>query len=146
MSAVPKPLRQKIYRVLDANLNRAREGLRVVEEVFRLVRGDAKISQKIKHLRHQIVKTALRLPVPLSRIKLSRASDQDVGRASFPAAERTKKNVAQLAMANLGRAEEALRVLEEFSKLVDSKISFQFKKLRFDSYTLETEIVKRLIR
>jgi len=47
---------QHIYQVLDANLNRAREGLRVVEEVFRFTKKNKQVSQKIKDLRHKIIK------------------------------------------------------------------------------------------
>lgn len=136
--------KRQIYRVMDANLNRAREGLRVVEEVTRFVNGNKTLSSQIKDLRHDILKASRKLPLPLDQVKSARDAEGDVGRNSNSASERNKKNAKELAMANLQRVQEALRVLEEFSKLLDKKASFQFKQLRFDSYQLETTLLKRL--
>lgn len=146
MRAAGKPASRKIYRVLDANLNRAREGVRVAEEVFRLVYGDGPLTKKMKRLRHAIVKASQTLPVSLPQIKLAREADSDVGSRSFSASERKKGNAVELAMANLSRAQEALRVLEEFSKLLSEKASYRFKKLRFASYAIETELLKRFFK
>jgi len=135
---------QHIYQVLDANLNRAREGLRVVEEVFRFTKKNKQVSQKIKDLRHKIIKASTGLPLSLDQVKLARNTVADVGRNTFSKSERSKKNTLELTIANLQRAQEALRVLEEFSKLVDGKTSFRFKKLRFETYQLEVELLKQL--
>jgi thiamine-phosphate pyrophosphorylase len=39
-------------RLLDANLNRLREGIRVVEDICRYIFNDKQTSQKLKNLRH----------------------------------------------------------------------------------------------
>lgn len=140
-----KATQQKIYRVIDANLNRAREGLRVAEEVFRLVHGNGLFARKIKLLRHEIVAASAQMPVPLARLKLAREAEKDVGRRSFSKSERRKKNPEEILLANLARAQEALRVLEEFAKLLDEKSSLRFKKIRFAVYSLETQILKSLL-
>lgn len=136
--------KQKIYRVIDANLNRAREGVRVAEEVFRLVHGNGLLARKMKRLRHEIVAASGQMPVPLARLKLAREAENDVGRRSFSKSERRKKNPEEILLANLARSQEALRVLEEFSKLINEKSSQRFKKIRFAVYSLETEILRSL--
>ena len=43
-----------ILRVLDASINRASEGLRVVESFARMVLEDAYLSEQLKRLRHDL--------------------------------------------------------------------------------------------
>ncbi len=133
---------EEIYQIIDANLNRSREGVRVVEEVYRFIHKDKKRSEQLKELRHKIFKAAALFPVTLSEIKSARNVEKDVGQDSFSETEKEKNSVEELVFANLQRIQESLRVLEEFSKLIDPKISFEFKKLRFRSYELESKLLK----
>ncbi|UCD56795.1 MAG: thiamine phosphate synthase, partial [Candidatus Hydrogenedentota bacterium] len=66
------------FRILDANANRAREGLRVVEEYFRLVRDSADFSIRLKELRHQITKAVAFMRMD-EKLIMARRSDTDVG-------------------------------------------------------------------
>jgi thiamine-phosphate pyrophosphorylase len=125
----------RLFRVLDANLNRAREGLRVCEEVARLVRDDVALTRRCQRLRYSVDRAASLLPVP----KLLRARDSrsDVGRPALRGAARRHRNARDLAAANLKRVQEALRVLEEFSRLGYPAAGRVFGLLRFKAYSLE---------
>jgi thiamine-phosphate pyrophosphorylase len=135
--------KKKIYRILDANLNRAREGLRVVEEVARLYRQDKKLSKSLKNLRHRITKTSQKYFDQKLLLKY-RDSQKDIGAKGMGFYEGKRKDVGTIVQANLRRAEEALRVLEEFGKIIDKNSAEDFKKLRFRLYTLEKEILGSL--
>jgi thiamine-phosphate pyrophosphorylase len=44
----------RLPRLIDANLNRAREGLRVLEDLARFELDDAALSERAKQIRHGI--------------------------------------------------------------------------------------------
>lgn len=143
---------QKTYRIIDANLNRAKEGLRVVEEISRFVLNDAILSKKLKEVRHILTQVATNF-FSTSGLLSARNSDEDIGRIGFDRTER--ENYLSLIKANMSRAQEAVRVLEEFSKILTPKISaragdnilaFQrFKEIRFNLYDIEKEIYQRIV-
>ena len=134
----------KIIRLIDANANRAREGLRVVEEVARMLWDDAGLSQKIKEQRHTVTRLVTALPVTDDELLAARDSAEDVGQETRLAAEKERKDVAALLAANLKRVQEAVRVLEEFTKLLDAQVAEGFKQLRFTLYIMEKEILSRI--
>jgi thiamine-phosphate pyrophosphorylase len=129
----------KLYRVLDANANRAREGLRVVEEYLRLVCDDHSFSAQIKGLRHSITESVVSMEIS-EKLIVARESDTDVGATEPEGSEGARSDMLHIVTANLRRSQEALRVLEEYSKLVSAEACARFKRLRFESYTLEKEI------
>ena len=45
---------RETLRIIDANLNRAAEGLRVLEDIARLGLNDASLSERLKTLRHEL--------------------------------------------------------------------------------------------
>ena len=124
-----------LLRVLDANLNRAREGLRVCEEVARLVLEDPLLMRRCQRLRYGVDRVAGTLP----RLKLLQARDArgDVGRPSRRGEVRAHRSVGDLTAANLRRVQEALRVLEEFTRLKFPQASRAYGSLRFRAYSLE---------
>lgn len=133
-------------RVIDANVNRAQEGLRVLEDVARLVLDDAALAGRAKAVRHALTTQM----VPLSRRLLAaRRADED--RAAFldPPIEMRREDLGSLVAANARRVQEALRSLEEYAKLpafegtVDAAA---LKRLRFQAYTLEKDLAGRLQR
>lgn len=130
-------------RILDANLNRAKEGLRVCEEIFRFMLDDEKMTADLKKLRHAITRAMQQSKVGRSDLLRSRNSAGDVGREAS-ALENSKKNLADLWAANFQRVKEAMRVLEEVSKLKDAALSRKFKKIRFEVYELEKTIDRKL--
>ncbi len=131
----------KLYRVLDANANRAREGLRVVEEYLRLVRGSASFSARVKELRHGITAAMASMGIEKELIA-ARESDADVGATDPEGSEGSRADMAHIVTANLRRSQEALRALEEYSKLLSSAACAEFKRLRFEIYTLEKDMLQ----
>ena len=129
----------KLYRVLDANANRAREGLRVVEEYLRLALDDAEFSARLKKLRHAVTAAVVGMRIE-DRLLAARESDGDVGATDPKGTEGSRDDMLHVVTANLRRSQEALRVLEEYSKLVSERACADFKRLRFETYTLEKDI------
>jgi thiamine-phosphate pyrophosphorylase len=129
---------QDKYRLLDANLNRAREGLRIIEDVVRFLYNDKELSRKLRNIRHELsIITGKIYP----RLLKSRDSENDVG-LTFK--EGKRKNLRDILIANFRRAEEGIRVLEEFSRLISADAGDKLKKIRFKVYTIEKEIVTRI--
>lgn len=128
--------RAAIFRVLDANLNRLREGIRVVEEFYRFVMNNGDEARKLKTLRHEI----RQIEAGLNREELlaGRARDHDIFRSGSEARERERSGMDELVTANIRRAQEAARVLEEYLKLVEeSPLSEIAKEIRFSLYSVE---------
>lgn len=136
---------QKIYRVIDANLNRCREGLRVVEEITRLVIENSALAQKFKSMRHNLTQVSTNLASP-SQILTARQSKNDIGRKGWHKDEKERGNYLSLIHANMSRAQEAARVLEEFTKILnEEEVSLRFKELRFSLYDLEQEVCQTVV-
>lgn len=131
-----------IYRIIDANLNRSREGLRVCEEIARFTLNDEGLTEKFKSLRHGITACIKFYPPRLNGIVAARDAMRDVGQKAH-ALERKRTDIRDVSLANMERVKESLRVLEEFSKLLDDKIARRFKRIRFKSYEIEKELIER---
>jgi thiamine-phosphate pyrophosphorylase len=126
--------RAVILRIIDANANRCAEGLRVVEEIARFSMRDGALTGDLKAMRHEVRRGA----EALAQGALGhRDSVRDVARGSATASELARGSIEAVARANFARAEEALRVLEEFGKLIDQSESRRFKSLRFSLYAIE---------
>ena len=123
----------KNYRVIDANITRAKEGLRVVEDICRFILDDAKLTEQVKKIRHDLTKL---VNIPDTFLVGSRGSDEDVAR-SRPVPSRV--STRQIFTANMKRAAEALRVLEEF--IPDGN---GLKDCRYLVYDLEKIIMFKL--
>lgn len=131
-------------RIIDANLNRMNEGLRVLEDIARFLLNDATLSARLKSLRHQLTID----DVSLKRDLLSaRDSGQDIGAFAEAEGEAQRQDLRTIVSANAKRAEESLRVLEEFAKLPNSMLeSARFKEARFALYEMERELAARVLR
>ncbi len=125
----------EIARILDASANRAREGLRVVEDYVRFVLNDPGLTRRLKEVRHRLAE-ALRGIDPELLIS-SRDTRGDVGTHIMTAAESTRESPRAVLVANFKRTAEALRTLEEYGKLIDAWVAGRFEVLRYDVYTLE---------
>jgi len=134
-------MKRKIFRIIDANFNRAREGLRVCEEVARFLLDSPSLTKDYKSLRHAL--DAIIGSLPLSEMIASRDSRHDVGKGPT-CLENLRRNHADILRANLGRVKESLRVLEEFLKLTSVKQSNHVKALRFKVYEIEQRSIKKL--
>lgn len=118
-------------RLIDANLNRLREGVRVVEDIFRYIYNDKNTALKLKKLRHK-ARTS-----NYTELLKTRDVQNDVLRASIKS-EQNRDNLNSILIANFKRAQESARVLEEFCKLISIEDSENFKYIRYELYILET--------
>jgi thiamine-phosphate pyrophosphorylase len=122
-------------RVIDANLNRAREAARVLEDYSRFVLNDAYLTQLLKTLRHKIAAAGEKLAT--GHLLAARETQADVGTTISTPDEYTRRSPQHVATANIKRLQESLRTLEEFSKIFNGELAQQFETLRYQTYTLE---------
>jgi thiamine-phosphate pyrophosphorylase len=95
---------------------------------------------QLKKLRHGVTKAEKSLFGSPKLRSLARNVEKDLGRGNKEKAEKARANAGELLKANLKRAQEALRSLEEFSKLIQHPTSRQFKRLRYESYKIEEKL------
>ena len=121
-------------RIVDANLNRLREGIRVVEDICRFYKNSRDLSLKLKKLRHS------------SRLNNFHEllSSRDI--INDPLKETTKsetnrESLEMIIISNIKRAQESSRVLEEILKLTNKDDAEKFKNIRYKLYNLEKEIL-----
>ncbi len=129
-----------ILRILDANLNRSREGLRVCEDITRFILNSSHLTSQFRSIRHSIVEASKALPIEPAQLLKARDSDRDVGKTFGLIAE--KKDWQDVFRANIQRAKEAIRVLEEFSTIINRKSASSFQKIRFRLYSLEKKVIE----
>lgn len=127
------------YRILDANYNRVREAFRVVEEYFRFIKDDSRLSLRAKEFRHTLNEAWEKSSVRRIDLVPCRDTEGDVGTALSTKGETSRRNNDEVFYANLSRAQEGLRVLEEYSKRFDNKLAKNMKALRYKVYELEKE-------
>ncbi len=128
----------KIERLIDANLNRLREALRLLEDIERYIYNNRDLSKAFKELRHKLT--------PLfnsSRLEF-RDIEGDVSKESIDS-EMKRDSLSDLIDANFSRATESARVLEEAFKLTDPKSSATSKEIRYTLYNLQILVYKQNI-
>ncbi len=121
-------------RIIDANFNRASEGLRVVEEQCRFALGDRYLTECCKQIRHDLSAAIQRIPA--AQLLAARDTPGDVGTIVTTLAETTRHSLADIAAANWKRVEQALRSIEEYGKLVSPELALRAETLRYRAYTL----------
>jgi thiamine-phosphate pyrophosphorylase len=126
-------MQESLYRIIDANYNRAREGLRVCEDIFRFLLWDQDKAVKIKKVRRALARIIGEFPAQ----KLLSARDVDKDRVKFRLSKSEKLDVKELLRRNFQRVTEALRVLEEITVLFDPGYKNKLMRLRFKVYGLE---------
>ena len=140
---MPKDFEIKFLRVMDANYNRAKEGLRVCEDVCRYCFDDHKLTKSAKVLRHEL--TSLLKPLGLTTLLVGRDIEGDVGQQTIKE-EKLRNGLEDIFYANIQRVKESLRVLEEFVKLKNSKQAQGLKALRYRVYTFEKQVLVKLTK
>lgn len=131
-----------IHRIIDANINRTKEGLRVCEEITRFILNSRNLTLRFKKIRHKI-DTLFKNIVPRIALLKERDSLTDVGKNIY-INELKRKTLSDIFFANIQRIKESVRVLEEFSKLKNIKIAVQFKKIRYELYDIEKKVAKKM--
>jgi thiamine-phosphate pyrophosphorylase len=143
---LPEAMPQQIRRVLDANLNRAGEGLRVLEDLARFVLNDATLSQQLKALRHELLTGDL--PFNKQLIE-ARDSESDIGINTLAPGQEKEKELPIMVVANARRVQESLRTIEELAKTksISPRLDPEkFKHARFNLYSIERELLSKLLR
>ncbi|WP_068820014.1 thiamine phosphate synthase [Phormidesmis priestleyi] len=124
-----------LYRILDANLDRTREGLRVVEEWCRFGLNDAQLTQQCKHLRQELA--LWHTP----ELRAARNTPDDPGTELTHSQEEKRDSIEHVLQVNFCRIQEALRVLEEYGKVYSTEMAATVKQMRYQVYTLESSLM-----
>lgn len=134
--------KRKVLRLIDANFNRAKEGLRVCEDVTRFILNDAALSQSLRKLRHECSSALKLFPFRYDALVSMRDSLHDVGKRNTDITKR-QRNWMDLIIQNMKRSQESFRVLEEVSKIFSMEGSRKFQTLRFQLYELEKRVLQK---
>lgn len=124
-----------LYRILDANLDRAREGLRIIEEWCRFGLQNADLAGECKDMRQDLA--SWHSP----ELRAARDTPGDPGTEMTHPQEEKRSSILTLLQANFCRVEEALRVIEEYGKLYHVQMGSAFKQMRYRVYTLESNLL-----
>lgn len=124
-----------VCRILDANLDRAREGLRVIEEWCRFGLNDSSSTKQCKQLRHQLAQWHH------FELRAARDTTNDPGTTLSHPLEEQRANIHAVLQSNFSRVEEALRVLEEYGKLYNPAMGEACKQIRYQVYILESTLL-----
>jgi len=126
-----------LCRILDANLDRAREGLRVIEEWCRFGLNNPSLTEQCKQFRHQLGQWHH------SELRFARDTFNDPGTSLSHPLEKQRANIQSVLQSNFSRVEEALRVLEEYGKLYNPTMGEACKQIRYQVYILESTLLTR---
>jgi thiamine-phosphate pyrophosphorylase len=129
---------KSLWRIIDANFNRAREGLRVMEEYARFAAESARLTDKIKSVRHRLCAIIERHP--RQTLLNSRDTDGDVGAGEVNESQLSRGSAEDMFIAAARRVPEALRAIAEALKTIDPASASDIEGLRFEAYKLEKEI------
>jgi len=141
----PEAGSKQTLRIIDANLNRIGEGLRLLEDLARLILNDTTLTQQLKTMRHEILISDLPFQQQLLN---ARNSAGDIG-INLKPPEDEQKELPLLAVANARRVQESLRMLEELAKVpgaIPELDTERFKQARFNLYTIERTLLSKLLR
>lgn len=131
-----------VARAIDANANRAREALRVLEDAARFALDDAALARRFKELRHGLQGALAALPP--GWLEANRDTAGDVGRAIEGAHESARAAHREVAAAAGKRLGEALRSIEECLKTVDPAAARAVEALRYLGYDAERDLLLRM--
>lgn len=112
--------------LINANVHRAKEGARVLEDIARFILRDEDLFLEVREIRHQI-----QIAEPIYNAKT------DLGGSTF-VENNVRQDIADIIQANSLRLQEALRVLEELESVANKK--HQVKKLRYQAYDLHSRL------
>lgn len=128
----------KDWSLIDANINRAEEGLRVVEDICRFVLCEPVFWAKLKQIRHSL--NDVRQEIGWAGI-LSGRQGSDFGLKQVVNSEYYRQSLANIIQANVARVCQSMRVLEEFSKVYKVDLAYKLESLRYEMYVLEYKLL-----
>jgi len=132
---------REVYRILDANLNRAREALRIAEDCGRFALNDPAITAMAKTMGSDLRELLERMPQ--KQMIASRDTPGDIGTELTSPSEPRRKDLQEVATAACKRLSSSLRAIEELSKIVAPELITEFERMRYNGYTLEQRIMQR---
>jgi thiamine-phosphate pyrophosphorylase len=130
-----------VLRILDANFNRAREALRVVEDYARFALDDGALCGDLKRLRHDLAAVTERW---VAEAILTRDTPGDVGTGIRTDREFERADVAAVVTAAGKRLGEALRTIEEYLKTVSPADAAAVELCRYRFYDMELRVGRTL--
>ncbi len=139
-------------RIIDANANRAREALRVLEDAARFLLGSRALSQTLKGIRHDLAQTMAQMPGGESVGIAHRDTPHDVGTEIKAEGEYRRHGARDVVLAAGKRLTEALRSIEEFAKalprltggVAPEEFAARIEKLRYRAYSVERRLLLAL--
>ena len=132
---VTPPSDNRIAQLIDANLDRAREGLRVMEDWCRFGLKRSDFSIQIKHWRQQLGAHHHNI------YRKARLTSEDPAMGVSHPLQKTRLTPEDIFIANSSRVQEALRVIEEFTRIIDPKLSEISSKIRYEAYAIEIKVL-----
>ncbi len=127
------------FRIVDANLNRAREAARVAEEYARFALDSADLAARLKNMRHKL--RSLASDLGADTLLAARDTPGDVGTKLATESEGSRATDADVAAAALKRLQEALRVIEEYAKIEQPAAASAAETLRYEAYAIESDLL-----
>ena len=132
-------MERAVYRIIDANFNRAREAMRVIEEFCRFAVNSSSLTSRIKQLRHELC--AAINDLDQGRLIAGRDTLQDVGVGKTVPNQLKRAGLYDCCTAACKRLTEALRALAETTQTINPDLACKIEKIRYSTYTLEKDIV-----
>ena len=132
---VTPPFDNRIAQLIDANLDRAREGLRVMEDWCRFGLKRSDFSIQIKGWRQQLGAHHHNI------YRKARLTSEDPAMGVPHPLQKQRATPEEIFIANSSRVQEALRVLEEFTRITDPMLSEIAAKIRYETYEIEVEVL-----
>ncbi len=126
------------YRIIDANFNRSREAIRVIEEFCRFALNSGPLTERARQIRHELSSAIGRLNA--GRLISSRDTLGDVGVGKTVDGQLVRGELRDCFTAGCKRLTEALRVLAEMTQTQDRSVAETIENLRYTAYTLEKDI------
>ncbi len=133
--------KKKLLRMLDANLNRSREGLRVLEDFFRFISETNTLRSKARKIRHAMEKLISEKSLIKTMFK-ERNSKSDLGK-EVDLWEMKREEIFDLVYANFQRVKESTRVIEELLKIIDKRKVKLIKNIRYEIYNMEKKTFEK---
>jgi len=134
---------REVYRILDANFNRAREALCVAEDCGRFALNDPAVTAMAKNLRSDLAEVLKTMPA--DEFLVSRDTPGDIGTEISSPTETTRVDLADVVTAACKRLTEALRTIEEYGKFLSPDYVLKTERMRYNAYTMEKRILCRLM-
>lgn len=139
-------------RIIDANANRAREALRVLEDAARFLLGSRALSETLKVIRHELAQALAGMPGGEGVGLAHRDTPHDVGTTIKTDAEYTRLGARDVVLAAGKRLTEALRSIEEYAKAMPrltggaapEEFAAKVESLRYKAYSVERRLLLAL--